>query len=1097
MDYDPFIAGGLACVVPTTEPQREVWLADQVSIDGSLSFNLSVSLRILGLLDLAAIRAALQDLVDRHDALRATVSPDGEMLCILESRPLPVPLFDFSLLDELARQKAVDARLRTSVETPFELSQECLFRAELIQLAECEHILLLTAHHIVCDGWSWWAIARELGMLYSAHTNAHAAPLPDTISFAEHAMRERARNNDVGHQESEAYWLSQFVDGGPVLDLPTDRPRPMQRSFVSAREDYIIDAELLDSLRSRAADRGAGLFAMLLTGFYALLSRLSGQDDLVIGIPAAGQPIAGHDFLVGHCVSLLPIRACLDTAQSFEIALDGVQGQLLDALEHQRYTFGTLLKKLKVQRDPARIPLVSVLFNLDQALDQERTAFSGLTVEFESNPRSFETFELFVNAVQANGKLRLECQYNRDLFDASTVRCWLRAYEALLSSVVAANDTDLARLSLLDPTSLQSLIALQPPPVAFDRECRMHEFFEAQCDRTPGRIALLSGNTAISYGELESRANRIAHVLRGHGVYRGQLVGLAVGRGVDMLCALLGILKSGAGYVPLDPHYPPERLANMARDANLAALVTERAHADKFHLGPKPVLLVDGQDAHLDMASAQRIGRDDRAAQPESVAYVIYTSGSTGSPKGVCVPHRAVSNFLTGMLAEPGIDAEDRLLAVTTLSFDIAVLELLLPLAVGAEILLADRETTIDGQALGAMLEDTGATMMQATPSTWRVLLDSGWQGSKKLKALCGGEALSPELSSALLPRCASLWNMYGPTETTVWSTCARIFAPSSGATPDVHIGRPIANTRIWILDKNGELCPQGVPGEICIGGEGVTLGYIERPELTADRFITEHVWDANQGGKAPCLYRTGDRGRWRPDGNLEHLGRLDQQVKVRGYRIEPGEVEANLTMREDVARSIVMVREDRPDDQRLVAYIVPAGTELEETELREHLRTKLPAYMIPQHFIVIDALPLLPNGKIDRNALPAPTSAPAPARVGDSLVLAMNGETRSDPRIGYLAGVWSELLGSPVGPDDNFFELGGHSMLAVQMANRVERDTGIRIKLIRLGSETLSQVAASLPHKEPAPPSARGAGLRFREGLRWLLGWPFTEHSR
>jgi amino acid adenylation domain-containing protein len=469
---------------------------------------------------------------------------------------------------------------------------------------------------------------------------------------------------------------------------------------------------------------------------------------------------------------------------------------------------------------------------------------------------------------------------------------------------------------------------------------------------------------------------------------------------------------------------------------------------------------------------------------------VIYTSGSTGRPKGVRVPHRAVSNFLDSMRIEPGLEALDRLVAVTTLSFDIAVLELFLPLAVGAEVVIADRETAGDGTALAALLERSRATVMQGTPSTWRLLLDAGWTGTPRFKALCGGEPLAPDLAAALLPRCGTLWNLYGPTETTVWSTCARVVPATAAALPDVHIGRPIANTRLWIVDTHGELCPIGVPGELLIGGDGVTLGYLDRPELTAERFVADHFSERHGMPESdvpgPLLYRTGDRGRWRPDGNLEHLGRLDHQVKVRGYRIELGEIEANLAAHGDIANVLATVREDQPGDQRLVAYVVAnVGVSIDEASLRNHLRDLLPAYMVPQHFVVLDELPLLPNGKIDRNSLPAPAQAAkaAPSIAHDTDAAAV------DPRVRYLAEVWTELLGLPAGADDNFFELGGHSMLAVQMASRVERDTGVRIKLIRLGAETLAQVAAGLPvvAAESAPPA--GVGGRISNGLRRLFG--------
>lgn len=1090
VDYDPFADGALACVVPTTEPQREIWLADQLGREASLAYNLSVSMVLHGALDRQALQGALQDLVDRHEALRSAIGPDGETLCVIERVRIPLEVLDLAAMDVAARQGAVDERLRLSVETPFDVARGPLFRAELLRLREDEHLLLLVAHHIICDGWSWWVIVRELGALYGVRLGGAANPLPPPVSFADYAMAETDRVAGERHAVDEAYWLSRFAGDMPVLELPTDRPRPAQRSFASARADHVLDATLYNAVRRMGARRGASLFATLLAAFSAMLSRLSGQADIVVGIPAAGQAVDDYQNLIGHCVNLLPLRFDVDSAQPFARAIDTAQGTLLDALEHQRCTFGTWLKKLRVRRDPARMPLVSVLFNIDQALDQQSTAFHGLTMEFDSNPRSFETFELFINAVQVGGELRLECQYNRDLFDAATVHRWLKAFETLLRSAVECDETAIGRLGLLDAGAQEELRALQPAPVAFDRSCRMHEHFEAQADRTPSHVAVRCGGEHWTYAELEARANRIAHALRAKGIHRGLLVGLAVDRSADMLAALLGVLKAGAGYVPLDPQFPPERLAYMVADAGLAALVTSREHAARFELRGRPVLLLDGDDAGaVANAPANRIGRDEGAALPEDVAYVIYTSGSTGRPKGVKVPHRAVANFLTGMLRAPGLSPEDRLLAITTLSFDIAVLELLLPLCVGAEVVLAGRDAVVDGTALSALLDRHRITAMQGTPSAWRLLLDAGWAGSRGFKALCGGEAMAPDLAARLLSRCASVWNLYGPTETTVWSTCERIEPAPGQGLPDVSIGRPIANTRVWIVDPQGGLCPLGVPGEICIGGEGVSLGYLDRPELTAERFVDERpalgrTATGTQDARL-VMYRTGDRGRWRRDGRLECLGRFDHQVKVRGYRIELGEIEANLAVREDIARVLVVVREDRPDDQRIVAYLVPRpGARIEEAQMREHLRNLLPAYMMPQHFVVLDRLPQLPNGKVDRAALPAP----AGTAVVEERPASQAAPDIVDPRVRYLADVWSRMLGVPVRPEDNFFELGGHSMLAVQMASCVARDTGVRIKLIRLGSETLEQVAATLPATEKAPPPNIRMGERISNGLRRLL---------
>ncbi|MGQ4659062.1 amino acid adenylation domain-containing protein [Lysobacter sp. F6437] len=1095
VEYDPFVAGVLSRVVPTTESQREVWLADQLDRDASLAFNESASLHLRGRLDRDALHRGLQQLLVRHDALRSNFGPDGETLCVREPGALEMPVRDLSALDDAARKAAVDERLALAVETPFALDHDDLFRAELLCLGADDHLLVLTAHHIVCDGWSWWVLVQDLGALYgqACGVDVPAPKTPDV--FSDYALAEASHSASGASADDEAYWLSRFADGAPVLELPTDRPRPNQRGFASRREDHVLDAELVSAIRGMGARRGISMFATLLGGFSSLMARLAGQSQVVVGIPAAGQSLDGHDHLVGHCVNLLPLRFDIDPARPFAQALGDAQETLLDAIEHQRYTFGTLLKKLRVERDPGRMPLVSVMFNIDQALERETTGFPGLTLEFGNNPRSFENFELFINAMHSHGTLRLECQYNRELFDAATVRRWLVAYETLLREAVAAPDAKSADLPLVDGPAYAELCALQPEPVTYDSRSRMHEWFEAQCDRTPDRIALQFGDASLSYAELEARANRIAHLLRAQGVHRGALVGIALDRGVDMLAGLLGILKAGAGYVPLDPQFPADRLAYMAGDAGLAALLTQRRHASHFDLRGRPMLMLDELEADLAAAPTARLGRDAGAAEPESVAYVIYTSGSTGRPKGVQVPHRAVANFLVGMQREPGIDADDRLVAVTTLSFDIAVLELLLPLGVGARVVLADRDTAVDGGALKALLETSGATIMQATPATWRLLLEAEWGGNTGFSILCGGEPLPQDLATILLQRCGSLWNVYGPTETTVWSTCARVQPSPGQQAPDIHIGRPIANTRVWILDPQGGLCPLGVPGEICIGGDGVTLGYLQRPELTADRFLEDRFsgpWSAPSTLKVPLLYRTGDRGRWRADGNLEHMGRLDFQVKVRGYRIELGEIENNVASHPSVARAVVVAREDRPGDVRLVAYVVPRpGVELDEAALLRHLRDALPEYMIPQHVMALDAVPLLPNGKIDRKGLPMPD--PGVRRSAESIA------PRNDMER-TIATAMAAVLGLPsIGVEDDFFAFGGHSLLAAQLTSRLNRELGVSLSLralfdaptvARLAERLADSDGEAVPRHEPIPRRAdqgRAPLALIQERLRML----------
>ncbi|MDH5833931.1 non-ribosomal peptide synthetase [Luteimonas kalidii] len=1072
VDYDPFAGGTLARVAPTTEPQRELWLASQLGEDASLAYNESVSLQLRGPLDVARLRQALQAVVDRHDALRAGFGPDGETFCVLDTAPLPLPLTDLSTIPAHAREATLAEHRRLGVETPFALQQGRLFRAELLRLDAHDHVLLMHAHHIVCDGWSWWVLVRELGTVYAQGAEA----LPAAEPYADYALAEALHPQGPDFRRDEAYWLSQFAGPLPVLELPTDRPRPARRTFASRREDHVLDATLVSAIRRMGARRGASLFATLLGAFATVVSRLAGQDQVVVGIPAAGQSVDGHEDLVGHCVNLLPLKFDLAPDAGFAQVVDGAQMLLLDAIEHQRYTFGTLLRKLHVPRDPARAPLVNVMFNIDQALDQERSGFPGLALDFTTNARSFENFELSINAVQVEGRLRLETQYNTDLFDAATVRRWLGAFETLLRAACETPEEPVSRLPLVDRAQFDELASLQPAPVAFDRACLMHERFEAQCDRTPARIALYDGAARIDYATLDARANRIAHLLRRHGVQAGALVGLALDRGTDMLGALLGILKAGAGYVPLDPQFPAERLAYMAGDAGLAALVTQRAHAQRFDLRGRPVLALDDPGLALDALPSARLARDAGAASPESPAYVIYTSGSTGRPKGVQVPHRAVSNFIASMQSEPGLGEDDRLLAVTTLSFDIAVLELMLPLSVGAAVVLAGKDTVVDGFALLALLEDSGATAMQATPAGWRLLLEAGWQGRAGFKAMCGGEPLPADLARDLLPRCGELWNLYGPTETTVWSTATRVLPAPDAGPPDIHIGRPIANTQVWILDAHGQPCPRGVPGEICIGGEGVSLGYLARPELTAERFLRDAFADPARGFgtgvDAPLLYRTGDRGRWRPDGHLEHQGRLDFQVKVRGYRIELGEIESQLLAHSGIARAVALAREDRPGDVRLVAYLVPApGQAPSDADVLSHLRQHLPDYMVPQHLVRLPAIPLLPNGKVDRKALPAPSTLAGDASVATSGIAA----EPTDALQAQVLGAMRQVLGRPeLALDHGFFESGGHSLLAAQLCARLTRETGTPLSLRQLFE---APTARGLADVLRAGESASGAG--------------------
>ncbi len=1044
--HDPF-AQALLRVVPTTEGQREIWLADHLDREASLAYNEALTIRLEGALDHVALKQALQALVQRHDALHSVLSGDGQTLCVLEQVALSLVVEDLSGLDLLAQSEQLAKAETEAVSHPFDLQDGPLFRAMLYRIGPQSHRLLLCAHHVVCDGWSWWVIVRDLGALYGATLQGREASLPPVESFADHALAEASQSTQ-STAATERYWRDRFADGAPVLELPVDLPRPAHRHFSSRREDLELSPELLHALRETAAKQGCSLFSLMLSAFALLVARIAGQDDVVIGIPSAGQPASGKLAMVGHCANTLPMRFASSCEETFSAFLKRANDDLLDAVEHRDYTLSTLLQQLAIARDPSRVPLAPVLFNIDQSLDGESDAFAGARAECHGVARVADNFELSLNAVQTPIGLRLECQYATSLLQSATVRRWLRAYRSLLAGLSNDIDRHCGSYGLLDADDLDELAALSPAATPFQRDLLMHQHFETSCDLWPEAVAAQDGQRSVHYRELENEANRIAHLLAGQGVKPGDLVGLAVERGISMLASMLGILKAGAGYIPLDPAFPQARLQHMLDDGRPSAVLTTQALVDALPLQGQRVVLLDAA-----VLAAQPDMRPNLAGDPEAIAYVIYTSGSTGTPKGVEIPHRAVANFLDSMAVQPGLRSDDVMIAVTTLSFDIAVLELMLPLHVGAQVVIVDRDTTLDGGALAACMREHRATTMQATPATWRMLIEADWAGGAGFRILCGGEPLPPTLAAQLLARSGELWNVYGPTETTVWSTCARVATPVRGALPDIHIGKPIANTGVWILDDARLPCVRGVPGELCISGAGLARGYRNQPALTADRFID---WNGPDGRIR--LYRTGDRARWRDDGMLEHQGRLDHQVKLRGYRIELGEIETQLTAHPDVQSAIAMVREEREGDARLVAYVVQeTDRNIDPVQMKKHLRGTLPDYMIPQHIVALAHWPLTANGKIDRKALPLPYATNPQEAVASA--------DPESPLQEQLLKIFRETLrlGS-LGIDDDFFLHGGHSLLAAQMTAHINRESSTRLSLRTLfDAPTVRRLAATI----------------------------------
>ena len=1032
--------------VPLTEAQMEIWLSTQLGDDASCAFNESFTLAMRGDLDVQALQDSLNDLLIRHEALRATIIPGRNSLCISSTSQLPLSFEDLSSAPASQRAVALENAKQEEASKAFDLVNGPAIRLRLFRLDSHDHALIVTSHHIICDGWSTNVLLDELSTLYAARRKGTNPALPPAVQFSEYARQQSQSAPDA---EVSAYWLKRFEQISPALELPTDRPRPAVKSFNGATYRARIDAPIYEQIKQAGAKQGCTLFATLLTGFASLLHRLTAQSDIVIGIPTAGQSLLGNGNLVGHCVNFLPIRVRLIDRQSVAELLQQVKRTVLDAYDHQTYTYGTLVRNLKLRRDPSRLPLVEVQFNLEKI--GTNLNFPGLQAEVDPNPKAAVNFDLFVNVVESDQGLLIDCDYNSALFDRETIARWLSHFETLLRGLAADAHQEVDRLPILSESELRHILQdWNSTQRDYPRNKCVHELFQEQAARTPDSLAVSSEGRSLTYAQLDKRANQLARHLIKIGVTPSSLVGIAVDRSLDMLVGLLGIWKAGAAYLPIDAAYPPDRIAFIMEETSLATLLTNSKLLPNLPIfDTRPICLDrDWMLIECELETSPGIRLDST-----SVAYTIYTSGSTGKPKGVEVTHRNVVNLLCSMREIPGLNERDRLLAVTTLSFDIAVLELFLPLITGAQVILANRETAQDPRLLIKLLNESKATVMQATPATWRLLLEVGWTGSPGLRLFCGGEALPRQLANELI-KLGELWNMYGPTETTIWSATSRV-SPGNGP---VTIGPPIHNTRFHVLDAKLQPTPIGVPGELHIGGDGVAKGYFRNPPLTAERFIPDPI------SKQPAdrLYKTGDLVRYRPDGHLEFLGRLDNQVKVRGFRIELGEIESVLARNPDIRECVVAAQHDDLGGSRLVAYCVPhESRKCSSEELRNWVAASLPEYMIPSVFVFMPALPHTPNGKVDRKALVRLDALSLPEQ---NLFIAPR-----TPAEAKLATVCAEVLHlDRVSVHDSLFDLGADSIHLFQIVARAAL-VGIALapqQILKL--RTVAALAAEFSHNIP-----------------------------
>ncbi|RPJ38734.1 MAG: amino acid adenylation domain-containing protein, partial [Planctomycetaceae bacterium] len=1026
--------------------QEQLWFLDQLKPD-SAAYNIARAFRLSGPLDVAALTQSLNVVVQRHETLRTTFAArDGQPVQVVApALTLELPVVDLRVpMDR--REAEIQRRASEEILRPFDLSCGPLLRVLLLRLDDQEHVLLFVMHHIVSDGWSLGVLNRELSVLYEAFSGGRGSPLAELpFQYADFADWQRQRLQGEVLDRQLAYWKGKLGGVLPVLELPTDRPRGAVQTFVGSQCSFELSAELWESLKVVSQQEGVTMFMTLLAAFEVLLARYTRQMDVLVGSPVANRSPQELEGLIGLFVNTVVLRTDLSGNPSFREVLKRVREVTLEAYEHQEVPFGRLVEELRPERDASRNPLFQVMFAYQnvpmlEEVTKEVPSFGDVAVRVLELEAGAAQFDLTLSMRETGWGLAGVFNYNTDLYEAATIGRMVGHWQTLLASIAADAGQRVWELPLLTKEERQQVVVeWNDTGVRYEAGGCIHELFEEQAGAHPERVALVYEGEEVTYGELERRANRVGHYLRRLGVGAEVLVGICVERSIEMVVGLLGILKAGGAYVPLDPAYPRERLGFMVADARVKVILSQQRVMERLPAGEARVVCLDGEWAEIARESE---AQPAAAVVGDNLAYVIYTSGSTGQPKGVMNTHRGIRNRLLWMQDAYHLTEMDRVLQKTSFSFDVSVWEFFWPLLTGAVLVIARPEGHKDSAYLVELIAGEEITTVHFVPPMLDAfLLERGVQACVSLKrVICSGEELPLELQQRFISLLqAELHNLYGPTEAAVDVTFWHCRRGSTGNT--VPIGRPIANTQIYLLDEHLNPVPVGVPGELHIGGLGLARGYLNRAALTAAKFIPGPF----SGEAGARLYRTGDLARYRPEGDIEFLGRLDNQVKIRGFRVELGEIEVVLRQHPAVREGVVIVREDVAGDKRLVAYVViHEGQAVLVEELRGYLRDRLPGYMVPSALVMLAALPLTPNGKVDRRALPRPGTERS--EWGQAYVAPRT------PVEEVLAGIWAGVLGlDRVGVYDNFFELGGHSLLGVQVIARACRTFNLDIPLTKL----------------------------------------------
>ena len=1020
--------------LPLSYAQQRIWFLDRLN-ENSSQYMLYSGLNIKGTLNYDVLLKSFNTIIERHESLRTSFfEEDGlPVQTIVDGVGIELPFI--SLVEKPLENRRQEAMVlaKEEISYPFDLSKAPLIRGKLLQIEKDEYILILAAHHIVFDGWSFKILLKELEILYNSYLQNENYVLPELkISYSDYACWQIDRYKENSIQKQLVYWKEKLGGKLPVLELPFSKQRPTVQTYKGSNFRCSLSDELSRKLKKGAEQEGATLYMILLAAFKVLLFKYTGQEDIIIGSPVANRNRSELEPLIGFFTNNLVIRTAFNGNSSFRELLRNVRNVTLEAYSNQDVPFEKIVEELNLERDMSRNPLFQMFFSL-QDTPVRSASLSGMSISSIDIEGDTARFDLSVDINDSGSGLEVNFEFNTDLFDEDSIKRMAGHYTYLLENLTANFETQIKKFDILSSEESKTLLeGWNNTRVDFESDLWIR-LFENKVSNNPRAIAVVKGDRQLSYGDLDTRANQLANYLVSLGVGPETIVGIYMERSIDMLTALVGVHKSGGAYLPMDPVFPKDRLEFMLDNAQVPIILTDSIIKDTLPLNKAKIICISEQWKEI---SEQSTEKPENRATLDNLAYVIYTSGSTGNPKGVQIEHRALTNFLLSMGTSTNICEKDRLLAVTTLSFDIAGLEMLLPLVTGASVVIAGRDEVIDGEKLISLMDKHNISIMQATPATWRMLVEAHWQGSSKLKILCGGEALPRDLANELMDRCSCMWNVYGPTETTIWSTMMRM---DSNVGP-VSIGKPISNTTVYILDNEMKPTPVGVPGELYIGGAGLARGYLKLPELTREKFIS-NPFSSQEGSK---LYKTGDIVRFMPDGNIEFVGRGDHQVKIRGFRIELGEIETLLNKNPLISQSVVVCKEIFTGEKALIAYVIPKTKETDTVSLRAYLRESLPDYMIPSYFVKLDSFPMTPNNKIDRKALPIPEKS---AYGANSHMIQPSNEVQKT-----VADIWKEVLGrETIGLNENFFDLGGHSLLLAKVRSKISKTMNIDLQVMDL----------------------------------------------